>query len=417
MAGHDAALLRHHLRRALHLGRDRGYSAQPVRYGFIDDPPGLSPSSRCSCRRSCSTRCFCGRRARACCIRIPGRCRASPGSSIAALLLVLGSFIYFAQFHRRAARLDLRAGAYRGRQIRAGADRDDRGRDAPTQARRRRMARRRRAAAPARRARSRRRGSARGRRRGAQRAARPADRRRSTSPPRRCRTRSCAASRPPASRRCRPASSTAPITVVIDGQPFEVTTLRQDVETYGRHAKVAFGRDWKRRRRAARLHHQRAVGDARRHGLRLCRRARRSAARRVRFIGDAAASASRKTTCASCASSASTPPMARRPSRRRRACRLHRRPRRARPIVARARAHGVDEARGRAARGADADRHDRRRPAAARARRRVAISASFENMAKVEAAIGADARPGAPARRARRVRWRRTPSGCGRSCG
>jgi poly(A) polymerase len=35
------------------------------------------------------------------------------------------------------------------------------------------------------------------------------------------------------------------ITVVVDKQPFEVTTLRQDVETDGRHAKVAFGRDWK----------------------------------------------------------------------------------------------------------------------------------------------------------------------------
>jgi poly(A) polymerase len=35
------------------------------------------------------------------------------------------------------------------------------------------------------------------------------------------------------------------VTVVIDGGPFEVTTLRRDVETYGRHAKVAFGRDWK----------------------------------------------------------------------------------------------------------------------------------------------------------------------------
>jgi poly(A) polymerase len=35
------------------------------------------------------------------------------------------------------------------------------------------------------------------------------------------------------------------ITVVVDGHPFEVTTLRQDVETDGRHAKVAFGRDWK----------------------------------------------------------------------------------------------------------------------------------------------------------------------------
>jgi poly(A) polymerase len=35
------------------------------------------------------------------------------------------------------------------------------------------------------------------------------------------------------------------VTVVIDKHPFEVTTLRQDLETYGRHAKVAFGRDWK----------------------------------------------------------------------------------------------------------------------------------------------------------------------------
>jgi poly(A) polymerase len=35
------------------------------------------------------------------------------------------------------------------------------------------------------------------------------------------------------------------VTVVIDGRPFEVTTLREDVETYGRHAKVRFGRDWR----------------------------------------------------------------------------------------------------------------------------------------------------------------------------
>jgi poly(A) polymerase len=35
------------------------------------------------------------------------------------------------------------------------------------------------------------------------------------------------------------------VTVIIDGRPFEVTTLRQDVETFGRKAKVAFGRDWK----------------------------------------------------------------------------------------------------------------------------------------------------------------------------
>ncbi len=35
------------------------------------------------------------------------------------------------------------------------------------------------------------------------------------------------------------------ITVVVQGHPFEVTTLRQDIETDGRHAKVAFGTDWK----------------------------------------------------------------------------------------------------------------------------------------------------------------------------
>ncbi len=36
------------------------------------------------------------------------------------------------------------------------------------------------------------------------------------------------------------------VTVVIGGRPFEVTTLRVDAETYGRKAKVVFGRDWAR---------------------------------------------------------------------------------------------------------------------------------------------------------------------------
>jgi len=36
------------------------------------------------------------------------------------------------------------------------------------------------------------------------------------------------------------------VTVVIDHHGHEVTTLREDVETYGRHAKVVFGRDWVR---------------------------------------------------------------------------------------------------------------------------------------------------------------------------
>lgn len=35
------------------------------------------------------------------------------------------------------------------------------------------------------------------------------------------------------------------VTVVVDHHPFEVTTLREDVETFGRHAVVRFGRDWR----------------------------------------------------------------------------------------------------------------------------------------------------------------------------
>jgi poly(A) polymerase len=36
------------------------------------------------------------------------------------------------------------------------------------------------------------------------------------------------------------------VTLVVDAQPFEITTLREDTETFGRKAKVAFGRDWAR---------------------------------------------------------------------------------------------------------------------------------------------------------------------------
>ena len=35
------------------------------------------------------------------------------------------------------------------------------------------------------------------------------------------------------------------VTAIIDHHPVEVTTLREDVETFGRKARVAFGRDWK----------------------------------------------------------------------------------------------------------------------------------------------------------------------------
>lgn len=34
------------------------------------------------------------------------------------------------------------------------------------------------------------------------------------------------------------------VTAIVDGHPYEVTTLRHDVETFGRHARVAFTDDW-----------------------------------------------------------------------------------------------------------------------------------------------------------------------------
>ena len=41
------------------------------------------------------------------------------------------------------------------------------------------------------------------------------------------------------------------VTLIVHGMPFEVTTLRQDVETHGRHATVAFGEDGPRTRGGA----------------------------------------------------------------------------------------------------------------------------------------------------------------------
>jgi poly(A) polymerase len=78
------------------------------------------------------------------------------------------------------------------------------------------------------------------------------------------------------------------ITVVAAGRPFEVTTLREDVETFGRHAKVVFGRDWKRdaERRDFTMNALSASRDGTVYdyagGL------ADLAARRVRFIGDPA---------------------------------------------------------------------------------------------------------------------------------
>ena len=35
------------------------------------------------------------------------------------------------------------------------------------------------------------------------------------------------------------------VTAILDHRPIEVTTLREDVETFGRKARVKFGRDWR----------------------------------------------------------------------------------------------------------------------------------------------------------------------------
>jgi tRNA nucleotidyltransferase/poly(A) polymerase len=78
------------------------------------------------------------------------------------------------------------------------------------------------------------------------------------------------------------------VTVIVEGRPFEVTSLRQDVETYGRKAKVAFGRDWKAdaERRDFTMNALSVVRDGTVHdyvgGL------SDLAARHVRFIGNAA---------------------------------------------------------------------------------------------------------------------------------
>lgn len=76
------------------------------------------------------------------------------------------------------------------------------------------------------------------------------------------------------------------VTVVAESTPFEVTTLRQDVETFGRKAIVRFGRDWRRdaERRDFTINALSATRDGTIHdyvgGL------ADLAVRRVRFIGD-----------------------------------------------------------------------------------------------------------------------------------
>ena len=209
---------------------------------------------------------------------------------------------------------------------------------------RRRLAARPAARAAARGARPRRRGGARRRRRGAQHAARRAGRRhrhrhhgaagRGDAPGRGA----------PASRRCRPASTHGTVTVIVERQAVrghDAARGRRDLRAPrqgGVRPRLAA------RRRAPRLHHERAVGHGRRHGARLCRRARRprGAARALHRRGRDRASP--RTICASCGSSASTRLYGQRPTRPGRPACLHRRPRRPRSTVARAHPHGTAQA-------------------------------------------------------------------------
>ncbi len=78
------------------------------------------------------------------------------------------------------------------------------------------------------------------------------------------------------------------VTVVTQGQPFEVTTLREDVQTDGRHAVVRFGRDWKKdaERRDFSINAMSLTAGGTVHDY--CGGLADIEARRVRFIGDPA---------------------------------------------------------------------------------------------------------------------------------
>ena len=180
------------------------------------------------------------------------------------------------------------------------------------------------------------------------------------------------------------------ITVVIDGRPFEVTTLREDVETFGRHAKVRFGRDWRAdaERRDFTMNALSVGADGVVHdyvgGLADLE------ARRVRFIGDAAKRIAEDylrilrffrfhaayghglpdaAGLAACIAGARGP----------------------RAIVARAGADGTAQAAAGAARDAGARRRWRNPGCWCRCWAACPILRAFENMAKVEAAAGVQA--------------------------
>lgn len=78
------------------------------------------------------------------------------------------------------------------------------------------------------------------------------------------------------------------VTLVLDGKPFEVTTLRRDVETDGRHAKVVFGTDWQADAERRDLTINALYADRSGTVIDLVDGLKDIETRTVRFIGDAA---------------------------------------------------------------------------------------------------------------------------------
>ncbi|WP_430243014.1 CCA tRNA nucleotidyltransferase [Neorhizobium sp. DAR64861/K0K2] len=77
------------------------------------------------------------------------------------------------------------------------------------------------------------------------------------------------------------------VTLVIDGTPFEVTTLRRDIETDGRHAKVSFGTDWQADAERRDLTINALYADASGAVVDLVKGLQDIESRTIRFIGDA----------------------------------------------------------------------------------------------------------------------------------
>lgn len=78
------------------------------------------------------------------------------------------------------------------------------------------------------------------------------------------------------------------VTLVVDGRPFEVTTLRRDAETDGRHATVVFGTDWQEDADRRDLTINGLYADKDGNVIDLVDGLRDVETRTVRFIGDSA---------------------------------------------------------------------------------------------------------------------------------